>query len=173
LLALKEIEYLGHTCEGALAKRIANLVEFILGRIEARCSFDPSGLTVPERVKRLRNHVIRQLEELHSHDSSREQLEEDLEDLFLVVQAFSYPGDYVLEQASVERMAETLDKFEEDVLETPTATIRGARKATITLGEPVPVAANGDKKAEASRVTSLLEKQVQELLDKAQIGSSE
>ncbi len=35
-LAFKEIEYLGRTGEGPLPKRIAELEDFILGRIEAR-----------------------------------------------------------------------------------------------------------------------------------------
>ena len=39
-----------------------------------------------------------------------------MEDLFFVIQLYSYPGDYVAEKPSIERIAETLDKFEEDVL---------------------------------------------------------
>ena len=40
----------------------------------------------------------------------------DLEDLFLVIQIFSYPGDYVRLNPTVERVAETLMKCEEDIL---------------------------------------------------------
>ena len=85
--------------------------------------------------------------------------------MFLVVQAFSYPGDYVAQRPSVERMAETLDKFEEDVLGVETATIRGARTATVTFGEPIAVEASRGKKGAASVLTRTLEERVQGLLD--------
>jgi hypothetical protein len=165
VLALKEIEILGHTCSGPVPRRIADLVEFILAQIEARHGLDPSGATVPERVKTLRQHAIKQLEDLPDGDERRTQFEEDLDDLFLVVQAFSYPGDYVAERPSIERIAETLDKFEEDVLGAKTATIRGARTATMTFGEAIPVAAERGKKAAAALLTGTLERRVQALLD--------
>ena len=165
LLALKEIEFLGSTCSGRVPERIAHLTEFILGQIEARRGIDPSGATIPERVKALRRQAIKQLEELPDDDPARRQVEDDLDDLFLVVQAFSYPGDYVAEQPSIERIAETLDKFEEDVLPAETATIRGSRRATVTFGEPIPVVAERGKKTSPAALTELLEQAVQALLD--------
>jgi hypothetical protein len=78
---------------------------------------------------------------------------------------FSYPGDYVAQQPSVERIAETLDKMEEDVLGFRTARIRGARKATIVFGEPIGVEGERGKKAAAAVLTRLLEERVQGLLD--------
>lgn len=71
--------------------------------------------------------------------SDRAQVAADLDDLFLVVQAFSYPGDYVDERPSVERLAETLDKFEEDVLGAATATVRAPRRAVVQFGDAVEV----------------------------------
>ena len=43
-------------------------------------------------------------------------MRQDLNDLFLVIQLFSYPGDYVRECPTVERLAEILTKFEQDAL---------------------------------------------------------
>lgn len=48
--------------------------------------------------------------------------------LFLVAQAFSYPGGFVAERLSADRMAETLDKLEEDTLG-GTATLCGQRRS--------------------------------------------
>ncbi len=165
VLALKEIEILGQTLKGRVPERIANLVEFLLGRIEARYGVDPAGETVPERVKTLRREAIQQLESLPDDAPERRQIEEDLDDLFLVVQAFSYPGDYVAEQPTIERIAETLDKFEEDVLGAETATIHGRRRATVTFGEPIPVPAGKDRKTSPAALTRILEQRVQALLD--------
>ena len=58
-----------------------------------------------------------------------------MEDLF-IVQSYSYPGDYVVDHPSVDRMAETIDKFEEDVLQKTTATIKAERRVKVTFGEP-------------------------------------
>jgi len=102
--------------------------------------------------------------------SDRAQVAADLDDLFLVVQAFSYPGDYVDERPSVERLAETLDKFEEDVLGAATATVRAPRRAVVQFGEAVEVGGGEEsggerKKLTAGELTAILELRVQELLD--------
>ena len=64
-----------------------------------------------------------------------------------------------------DRMAETLDKFEEDVLGSKTATIRGSRAATVTFGEPILVESGRGKKTAAKTLTRTIEERVQGLLD--------
>jgi hypothetical protein len=96
--------------------------------------------------------------------SERRQCAEDIADLFFVVQLFSYPGDYVAEQPSIERIAETIDKLEEDVLGVKTATIRGSRKATVTLGEAIRVPSGRRERLSPAELTRLLETRVQGLL---------
>jgi 1-acyl-sn-glycerol-3-phosphate acyltransferase len=173
VLALKEIEFMGATHSGSVPDRIANLMEFILGRIEARHGLNPSGATVPERVKTLRRQAISQLEEHPDDDPARLLALDDLDDLFLVVQAFSYPGNYVLEKPTIERIAETLDKFEEDVLRAETATIRGSRRATVAFGRQIPVIADREKKTSAAALTDLIEQHVQALLDEKPLPGSQ
>ena len=66
--------------------------------------------------------------------------------MLLVVQGFSYPGNYVAEQPSIERIAETLDKFEEDVSSASTATVRGTRKVIVTFDDPIVIDPAGKRK---------------------------
>ena len=94
-LALKEIEFLGRTSSGPLPQRISDLMDFILNFLEVRHGVKAVGMTVPERVKALRQQIIKRIAELPADDPVHRQGEEDLEDVFLVVQLFSYPGDYV------------------------------------------------------------------------------
>ena len=115
MLALKEVETLGATQAGRLPERIRSLIEFVLCRIEGRYGLDPRDAPIPERVKAVRRSAIERLAELAADDPARGQFLDDLDDVLLVVQGFSYPGNYVAERPSVERIAETLDKFEEDV----------------------------------------------------------
>lgn len=163
-LALKELEYLGRTSSGPLPTRLEAFAQAVLGQLESRCGIEHPESTVPERVKVLRQYLIEHMEALPADDPGRRRYEGDLDDVFLVVQAFSYPGNYVSARPSVERIAETLDKFEEDVLGIKTATVRGARQATVRFGEPIPVCAERGKDA-AARLTRFLEERVQGLLD--------
>jgi len=165
LLKLKEIEYLGRATNGSLPERIEALGNEILSRIEERTHLGSIPETLPQRVKELRRFIIARLRELPENAPEQTQLANDLEDLFFVVQLYSYPGDYVAENATIERMAETIDKFEEDFLDLPTARIRGSRRGVITFGEPIVVNESGGRDV-ARKLALTAERRVQELLDR-------
>ncbi len=164
ILALKEIEILGKTNAGPLPERIESLIEFVLGRVECRHNLSAESKTIPQRVKIARQHVINRLQEADQQECQHQSLIEDLDDLFLVVQAFSYPGNYVSERPTVERMAETLDKFEEDVLGARTATIRGARRVVITFGQPIILSAGCRRHLTTHQLTQRLQDGVEKLI---------
>ena len=82
-----------------------------------------------------------------------------------MVQLFSYPGDYVREEPSVERLAETLDKFEEDVLGKYSATVRSKRRVRVRFGDAVPVEPGRHRKTSVRELSDTLEHRVQALLD--------
>ena len=165
VLALKEIEYLGHTQNMELSERVTALSVAILKQWEESYQVDPKQHTIPERVKALRQEAIKRLEDADDESPQQDQSHRALEDLYIVVQLFSYPGDYVSESPTVERMAETLDKFEEDVLGARTATVRGRRRAIVTFGQPITAQRNGETKLTPVSLTTLLEQHVQTLLD--------
>lgn len=166
ILALKETEFLGYAQTGDLPSRTKSLADEILQRLEKQFELKQRDATIPERVKELRRATIAKIEETdESNAKERTRLNEILDDIFLVVQLFSYPGDYVAEHPSVERMAETLDKFEEDVLGKFSASVRGTRRAWIEFGEPVPVKPGRDRRAAARELTDMLEDRVQRMLD--------
>ena len=190
LLALKEIEHVGQTQEGTLPLRTTMLADHVLRGIEGRYGLaSPAGGSnlagsVPVRIKEARAAALKRLAELDEggappRETASGSLPEDasgdprariahvLDDLFLVLQAFSYPGDYVDERPTVERLAETLDKFEEDVLGATTATVRADRRATVTFGEPIAAGGAGSDagRVRAGDLTAALEEAVQSLLD--------
>jgi 1-acyl-sn-glycerol-3-phosphate acyltransferase len=164
-LALKEYEYLGHAQGGTIKERTSRLADAVLARLEARHGVQSKGCIVPERVKEVRRAVIKAAEQQPLPDDVLRQLTHDMEDLFFVIQLFSYPGDYVSEQPSIERIAETLDKFEEDVLKAVYPGIRGTRRAVLRFGEPIPVPKEREGKDSVERWTDLVESRVQGLLD--------
>jgi hypothetical protein len=169
LLGLKELEYMGKPQKGLLPERIKDLAEFILKRIQDKYHVKAENQSLPVRVKMCRREAIKELEE--NTGQKHEEAKIDLDDLFIVTQLFSYPGSYVASKPSIERMAETLDKFEEDVLSQNTAMIRGTRKAIVSLGEPITVEPSSEKKNDVHNLTEALEESVQKLLDDINISS--
>lgn len=167
LLAVKELEYFERTENGPLPARIQNLGCHILTTVENAHGLKNQNTCLPERVKAARKTIIEALQNAEKTNSQSDvtNLNDQLDDLFLVVQSFSYPGDYVATSPTIERMAETLDKFEEDVLNRETATIRASRTAIVSVGEPIEVASAKGKKGYVSDLTKQVEDAVQLLLD--------
>ncbi|MHC4251419.1 MAG: hypothetical protein ACYS9X_20055, partial [Planctomycetota bacterium] len=90
-----------------------------------------------------------------------------LDETFVVIQAYSYLGDYLDDGPPIERVAETLDKLEEDWLGLLEARVRGERVAVVAIGEPVEARdfLGGSPVAAGSRLTNELERRVQAILD--------
>ena len=103
----------------------------------------------------------------------RGKLTGEMEDLFFVVQLFSYPGNYVSEKPTMERLAETLDKFEEDVFRVSLPGVRGARRVVVRFGDPIEVSKEREGRDAVARFTDLLETKVQALLDQLNATASE
>ena len=101
----------------------------------------------------------------------RAETELDLNDLAVVIQLFSYAGDYPVDRPCLEHLAEIVDKLEEDVLGAPTATVRGGRQVTVVFGEPVAVRPAARVKAEAPALTETFYRKVTELLAEAGRGA--
>jgi hypothetical protein len=92
------------------------------------------------------------------------QFRQEMEDIFFVMQLYSYPGDYLNADASWERLAETVDKFEEDILGRDLPSVRGRRRVVVRFGAPVPANLEG-KKVSSAELTEILHKKVQQLID--------
>ncbi len=166
LLAVKELEYFRQTKQGSLPVRIRELGQHILQSVETKHEIKMADQGLPERVKAARRTILEKTEACRENPDTTllSSLSDDLDELFLVVQTFSYPGDYVIELPSIERLAETIDKFEEDILRRPTASIRGERAAVVQFGEPVAIPKDRKQKNLATEITRQVESEVQRLL---------
>jgi 1-acyl-sn-glycerol-3-phosphate acyltransferase len=164
VLGLKELEYLGGSRTGNLTNRLHDLGEEILIRLESRHGKCNDAFH-PVRVKELRRTILTKANDRSTTNDQLQQLRHDLDDLFVVMQLFSYPGDYLrVERPSIERIAETVDKLEEDVLQKHTASIRGRREAIVQFGEPHAVPAVKSRTAVAE-ITQSIQSKVQNLID--------
>lgn len=171
VIALKEIDYLGHTKSGTTRDRLQRLTDEVLSRLEAEYRQEAKSLSPPERVKQLRQHMISSFEKSREGEPSAESRREagrimqGMEGLFFVIQLYSYRGDYLLDNPSIERIAETVDKLEEDVLGRELPGIRGQRRAVIQFGEPIVVPSIKDGRTQAAELTSTIQHAVQQIVD--------
>ncbi len=167
MLTIKEKEKLGRSREheADLPTRIRRLTDEILSRLETEHlgSGNPDQ-TIPVRVKLLRRKLLEPwcTDDAASAGEVPQAVLEALEDVHLALQLFSYPGDYVSSAPTAERMAETIEKFEEDI-HGDHAAPTGPRRATVTLGEPIDVktaAAGARPRVAAETLTASLEERL-------------
>ena len=188
MLALKEIELFGAPREGQVVERVRNLRDALLERVELRWSPHESSSTrsrpesVPERVARLRRAIRERLDDpawiaaQGNAEASLTHARADRERLFVALQAFSYPGDYVFQHPSVERIAETLIKFEQDVIGTQHVVPPGRRIARARFGEPLDLDTllerygNPRGRAAVTLITRLVHEGLQDTLDAIGLG---
>jgi 1-acyl-sn-glycerol-3-phosphate acyltransferase len=167
-LTIKEKEILGHSRENeaGLPGRISFMIETLLKRNESTyLKESPSAETVPLRVKALRRHLLEIWTNEQADPGARRKAREALNDVQLVLQLFSYPGDYIAEKPSIERMAETIEKFEEDL--TGSARPKGKRHALVRFGDPIDLrvaASVGRPRKVAVNLTDQLEKSIKDLM---------
>jgi 1-acyl-sn-glycerol-3-phosphate acyltransferase len=169
LLVLKEYEYFGEPRSGTVGERMRALSAYLLEKQERKYTLNKVFTEIPERVQEVRRRIIPQLSAHDLPEDQRRELRHDLEELFFVMQLYSYPGNYVSALPTTERLAETLDKLEEDVLGRPYPSVRGERKVVVQFGEPVMVPRDRGKKHAAAELTDLLEQRVQQLLDQLNV----
>jgi 1-acyl-sn-glycerol-3-phosphate acyltransferase len=171
LLTLKEKEKLGRARdgEGDLPARLSFLADALLTGLEQDwLKKSPSADSPPLRVKAVR----RKLMDVYTSESSdvvmRTKAREALDTVHLALQIASYPGNYLLERPTHDRIVETLQQMEEDMLN---AKIRplGRRQAKVIFGEPIDLKAKmglGRTRTLASDVTDELEDRMRQLLSR-------
>lgn len=164
LLEKYECQYFGGAQRGPLQLRINALMEAILQPLERRFGLTERDRPVPVRVKQLRFRIIRCLDEetpVHGIHLPRA-----LQELFLVIQAYSYPVDYITEHPSVERLAETIEKLEEDVLRHQRATPAGPRRAVVEFGRAIVIRPETARSRPVAVRTADLQSRVQKIIDR-------
>ena len=165
LLTLKEMEYMGQSHRGGLVERIGGLANYVLDQLEDKQGRPRGTESIPERVRDARRAIIKQMDESDLNTEQTESLNADMEDLFFVIQLYSYPGDYVSEKPVIERVAETLDKFEEDVLKADYPGVRGPRRVVVRFGTPLEIPKERGGRGAIAEWTRRIENEVQAGLD--------
>ncbi len=168
VLSLKELEYLGTTVNGEVNDRIVGLAEHILTELETEHQVKVTDNLTPVRVKNLRQAIIEKTNQPSTQNSPEKlkRLFQQMDDLFLVTQLYSYRPNYIQENPTRERVAETIDKLEEDILRADLPTVHGSRRVDIFFGDPIAVPKTRARDS-IERLTTQSQQAVQQLLDRA------
>jgi len=169
LLALKEIEYFGRPQDGRLHERLDGLVDRLLIRLEEYWIGEAQSGPVVPRVKALRTKILPEMVEGKISKEERQRRWEQLADIYLSQQVSSYPPDYLTEHPSVDRLLETVERYEEDLTDkvTPHPDIH----AIIEVGEPIEVSPKRDRSAATDPLMDEIEMRLQGMLDALAVES--
>jgi len=171
LLSLKEIEYFGQTQTGTLAERLQKLTDRLLRPLEERwLGIAQEGLTVP-RVRTLRTKILPEMVAGKIDTTERQRRWRDLADLYLAQQLSSYPPEYLTTRPSVDRVLETIEKFEEDL--TDHSRVHGKMKVILQIGPAIEVSSERDRKAAMDPLMVLIQQSLQGMMDQLALESPE
>jgi 1-acyl-sn-glycerol-3-phosphate acyltransferase len=165
LLALKELQYIGHTQEGSIADRIPKLIDAILKPMEIEWTGGHSDGHVVARVKRLRSAILPDMIKGELDEAEKSRRWRLLEDAELAQQLDHYPPDYITESTPGGRIIETVERFEQDL--SGNVTVHGPVDAKITVGEAIEVPTGREARGESREgdpLMSAIEDRLSEML---------
>jgi len=162
LMNLKEIEFFGETRQGATADRQHDLINHLLRPLESEYLGNEKDGPVVPRVKALRMKIMPAMTtgELEAEEKNRRWRQ--LSDIYLAQQISSYPAGYLTELPSVDRILETVERFEEDL--TDKVRVHGHLKVIIDVGDPIEVSPRRDRRAVTDPLMVELEARLKEMM---------
>ncbi|MBN8457430.1 MAG: 1-acyl-sn-glycerol-3-phosphate acyltransferase [Verrucomicrobia bacterium] len=164
LLALKEIEFLGSPQQGTVGQRLQRLIDHLLDPLESEWCAGRNDGDPMARVKRLRAAILPDLVGNDLAESERARRWRQLAELYLVQQLWCYPGDYIAEP-TVERVLETVERFEEDL--TDVARAHPPLRAVIAVGEGIEVGGARERGRAEDPVTVELRNRMERMLEES------
>jgi len=163
LLSLKEMEYFSTTFADGLQRRMKRLIDRLLAPLEIEwLGGARTGRVVP-RVKALRMKILPEMVRGEVTAEERSRRWRQLSDLYLAQQISNYPPDY-LDQLTIDRLLETIERFEEDL--TDRVRVHPSRRVLIDVGPPIEVSPQRDRAAKVDPLMMEIETQLQQTLDR-------
>ncbi|MHB8969033.1 MAG: 1-acyl-sn-glycerol-3-phosphate acyltransferase [Pirellulaceae bacterium] len=163
LLGLKEMEYLGRTYADSLADRMQRLIDRLLCPLEEEWLGTAASGSVIPRVKALRMKIMPEMVQGRIEAPERQRRWRQLADIYLAQQISNYPPEY-LRTLSIDRLLETIERFEEDL--TDHVRVHGHLKAVMEVGPPIAVSPQRERHATVDPLMSEIEGQLQQMLDR-------
>ncbi len=164
LLSLKEIEYMGEAKTGTFPERQERLINRLLQPLEKKLlGSTRDGDGVVSRIKGIRMKIFPEITKNRVAGEQLEQYWDHIADTYLAQQVSLYPQNYLQEHATVDRVLETVERFEEDL--TDKARVHGELSVIIDVCPAIEVPAKRDKSQKTDPIMSELQRSLQSQLD--------
>ena len=172
LLRLKELQY-GLLPDNTLSlkQRQNALVDRLLHPLEEEWldSHADAGIGVAIRIKNLRMKIFPELSRKTLPADERTRRWRQLEDTYLAQQIDCYPEQYLTEYPSVDRILETVNKFEEDLNDRVQK--QGKLKVIIDIDEAIEVSGVRDRKAKTDPLMDKIRERLEAKIAELQVKS--
>ena len=164
LLTLKEIEHQGAPQVGSLRERMSTLIDHLLHPLEIEWLGDGKEGPVIPRVKNLRMKIVPDMVAGELEEKERVRRWRHLADCYLAQQVASYPPDYLSgEDVSIDRILETIERFEEDL--TDELRVLGEMHVIIQVDDAIEVDPSRKRSEDGDPLMTMIEARLQGMLD--------
>lgn len=167
LLSLKEIEYFGDPQPGTFSERQTRLVNRLMHPLETEWLGGPREGGIVGRVKDVRMKVFPDVARGEVSSEERDRRFKQLADTYLAQQVAMYPENYVREKPTVERILETVERFEEDM--TDECRVHGHLHVIIDVLEPIEVSGKREKGAASDPIMDHIRNSIQKSLEETSV----
>lgn len=137
LLGVKEMEYFGRSQSGDIAERLPKLLEQVLVPMEDYYNLSKPADNVMERIKTIRTVIVGELIQGKLPRPEVDRRWRHLADCYFAQQLGCYPINYLTGTPTVERLLETVERYEEDL--TDKATVHAPLRCVGEVGDPIEV----------------------------------
>ncbi|MEW4454348.1 1-acyl-sn-glycerol-3-phosphate acyltransferase [Bremerella sp. JC817] len=163
LFCLEEIRYFGHPRNPVEMKaRTRELIDQILHPLEREWLQEPGEGNVLPRIKALRSRMLPDMiaGKVSAEERARRWMQ--LEDIYVAQQISCYVANYVRDYPSIDRLLETVERYEEDLKDVTTH--HGMLHVVIEVDHPIAVGTERRPKAEEDPLMVELRKRLQTML---------
>ena len=170
LLTLKELQYGINEPQGTHRERQTEMVNRLLAPLETEwLDKDQVKEGIAVRIKSLRMKIFPEMTRNELLPQERKRRWKHLEDTYLAQQIDCYPENYVVDHPTVDRILETVEKFEEDL--TDHCTIHGKLKVILDICEPIEVSTQRVRGVSEDPLMTAIRESLESKLDELQIES--
>ena len=170
LLKIKELQYGCEVPEGTFLKdRQNNMVNHLLHPLEEEWLGEKQDDGIQIRIKNLRMKIFPDMIGDKMDLAERKRRWEHLERTYLAQQVDCYPEQYVTEHPSVDRLLETVEKFEEDF--TDTCRVHGHLKAITVVDDPIEVSTKRERGLDHDPLMEQIRQRLEAMLGELQSES--
>ena len=167
LLTLKEMQYAAEVSgEKSLRERQNHIVDHLLNPLEIEWLGSPQEGGVAKRIKALRMKIFPDMSRNELDEAECQRRWHQLEDTYLAQQIDCYPENYLGTSPTVDRLLETVEKFEEDL--TDAARIHGKHKVIIDVCDAIEVSPRREKGTESDPLIAAIKESIEANLAKSQ-----